>query len=306
MFGWSQNSDKISVLLQKQKYDQAIELLKKEIQNNPGNMFLKTQLANAWAKAGHLKSALELFSQIGEEFSKTGQFTKALSIFKQMERIYPNQLWIDEKIRTLVKAKSLAPAPTAQPDPVPEVVPTQSAAEADPARDHEGGIEISNLDGGFEIEISGGTLRTETPKTQDPLAESPLFKAFSDEEFQAFVLGLESKSFEPGEILFSEGQSGDSLMVLVSGQVRVYVRKPSGEQEQVRIMPEGSFIGEISLLTQKPRTATIVAMSYLEVLELDRAKLIDMSKYHPEIPNILKEAYFARANSAEEERARKA
>ncbi len=106
----------------------------------------------------------------------------------------------------------------------------------------------------------------------------------------AIVEGLSLKTYEPGEIIFSEGEPGHSLMVLAGGTLRVYVRSKSGTNEQVRTMTDGAFFGEISLMSGKPRTATITCVTNAELLVLDRSTLLEIAKKYPEIPRVPKQA----------------
>jgi CRP-like cAMP-binding protein len=82
------------------------------------------------------------------------------------------------------------------------------------------------------------------------------------------------------------------------------VRNPAGRHIQVREIHEGDFFGEISILTGKPRSATITAGARCELLELDRPTLDAISKSHPHVLEVLKDFYAQRANSAQESRAR--
>ena len=93
-------------------------------------------------------------------------------------------------------------------------------------------------------------------------------------------------------------------MVLASGCLKVFVSNLTGHSEMVRQLHEGDFFGEISLLSQKPRTATITCPTDCEILELNRATLVELSKTHPEIPKTLKKFYRKRALSPEEMGAR--
>jgi CRP-like cAMP-binding protein len=61
-------------------------------------------------------------------------------------------------------------------------------------------------------------------------------------------------------------------------------------------MGEGTFFGEISVLSGKPRTATVTAASDCELLELDRASLDEITKTHPNVRRVLEEHYIERAS----------
>jgi hypothetical protein len=128
---------------------------------------------------------------------------------------------------------------------------------------------------------------------------------FTPEELVAVIGGLELITFEPGDIVITEGEPGDSLFVLTTGVLKTFVRDPSGHNALVRVLDEGSFFGEISVLTGSPRTATVVASTRCELLELDRSALDSITSSHPRVRGVIEEARTARAGSAEETKVRK-
>jgi hypothetical protein len=127
------------------------------------------------------------------------------------------------------------------------------------------------------------------------IADSPLFSSFSQDELVAVMRGLRLLSFEPGDIIISEGDAGDSLFVITTGVAKAFVRR-DGRQALARQMGEGTFFGEISILSGKPRTATVTAAAPCELLELDRATLDEITKSHPNVKQVLEDFYIQRAS----------
>jgi CRP-like cAMP-binding protein len=103
------------------------------------------------------------------------------------------------------------------------------------------------------------------------------------------------KRFEPGEILVSAGEPGDSLYLLTTGSVRAYMRDKRGKHVPVREMHDGEFFGEMSILTGRPRSATITASSHCELLELDQRTLKEIAAKHPNVRVVLQEFYKKRS-----------
>lgn len=131
-------------------------------------------------------------------------------------------------------------------------------------------------------------------------ARSPLFSDFSEDELLAVISGLNLASFEPGDVIMSEGEPGGSLFVLTEGTVKAFVKDQHGKNHRIRVMGEGTFFGEVSILTGSPRSATIVAATRCELLELDRAALDDISARQPRVHLVLKAFCGTRLNSAAE------
>jgi hypothetical protein len=117
---------------------------------------------------------------------------------------------------------------------------------------------------------------------------SPLFKDFSVEELVAVIGGLNLMTFERGNVILREGEPGNSLFMLTSGTVKAFVKK-DGKQVPVGELEEGAFFGEVSILTGRPRTATIVAKEHCELLELDRTTLDAITQTHPHVRDVLQE-----------------
>jgi hypothetical protein len=131
--------------------------------------------------------------------------------------------------------------------------------------------------------------------------ESPLFSGFSRDELVAVIRGLRLLSFEPGDIVLTEGDAGHSLYVITEGTVKTFVRDTAqGGQLLMRRLREGDFFGEISILSGKARSATVTAATHCELLELDRATLEGITTSYPNVRKVLEDFYVARAmNTAE-------
>jgi hypothetical protein len=131
--------------------------------------------------------------------------------------------------------------------------------------------------------------------------DTPLFSGFSRDELVAVIKGLRLLTFEPGDIVLTEGDRGDSLYVITTGTVKTFVRDTTqGGQLLMRRLREGDFFGEISVLSGKARSATVTAATHCEMLELDRATLDQITASYPHVRQVLEDFYVARAmNTAE-------
>jgi cAMP-dependent protein kinase regulator len=118
------------------------------------------------------------------------------------------------------------------------------------------------------------------------------------------IEGLTLVTFEGGDIILTEGEPGSSLFVLTSGLAKAFVRNPQGKHVFVRALREGDFFGEISIMTGKPRTATVTAATRCELLELDRVALDSIAQRKPHVREVMQDFYVLRANSLKERRIR--
>lgn len=138
---------------------------------------------------------------------------------------------------------------------------------------------------------------TAEPLFSRPLPKSPLFEILGDVEREAIVKEMEVESHDEGSVIISEGDPGTSMYLIASGEVKVYTRSsaPGGGSLYLARLGEGDFFGEVSVLTGKPRTATITASQRTELLRLDKDKLDGVLSKHPGIRKVLDEFYKKRA-----------
>jgi len=136
----------------------------------------------------------------------------------------------------------------------------------------------------------------EQPVVKVVIPSSPLFEEMNEEEREAVVRVMTLERFSQGDIVITEGEQGSSLYVVVSGSVKVYTRGQRGESVYLAQLSEGDFFGEVSVLTGKPRTATITASEPTELLRFDKESLDTIVPQHPRVKSILELFYKRRAN----------
>jgi CRP-like cAMP-binding protein len=113
------------------------------------------------------------------------------------------------------------------------------------------------------------------------LSKTPLFAGLPREALESLVQQLQLVHLGGGEILFKEGDPGDALYVIVEGEVSVQAEGPP-RVEMARLGP-GSFIGEVALMTDQPRSATISGTTDTELLRIDRKTLASVLSAHGEV-----------------------
>jgi CRP-like cAMP-binding protein len=144
---------------------------------------------------------------------------------------------------------------------------------------------IATVDEDAEIEIL--TVSSDQPPSTDRLPEIPLFSDLSREAFVDLASRCALVRPEPGETIVHEGSIGTSFFVVSSGAVRVC----KGETTVARLK-EGSFFGEMALLSGAPRAASVIAEEETECLEISAALLADLQHRYPHVGQVLKK--FAR------------
>lgn len=144
------------------------------------------------------------------------------------------------------------------------------------------------------ISSSPASKRTQTQEIRILKAKDLLFGELTELEYLKLIDLMEIRTFQPGEIVVREGTPGDSMFIICNGDVSVVTKDKSGKDVQLADLGEGDFFGEVSLLTGRPRTATIYAISYTEVLELKRVSLPEIEDNFPKIREKLEDFYHRR------------
>lgn len=114
------------------------------------------------------------------------------------------------------------------------------------------------------------------------LRQQPLFKCLTDEQLDTLLPRGKMVHFGRGETVIRQGENGDSMFILVEGEANVIAER-GGRSKQVADFKAGDCFGEMSLLTGELRSATVVANSDCEVVEIDKTVLAPSLKDNPEL-----------------------
>jgi CRP/FNR family cyclic AMP-dependent transcriptional regulator len=112
----------------------------------------------------------------------------------------------------------------------------------------------------------------------DALARCPFFAGLSRRELLELAKVTEDMEVEEGKVLTREGKSGSEFFVIVDGEVSV-----TKNGQEIRRLGPGDFFGEIALLEDTPRTATVVAKTPLRFFVLTRQSFRSMLAHQPEL-----------------------
>jgi CRP/FNR family transcriptional regulator, cyclic AMP receptor protein len=110
----------------------------------------------------------------------------------------------------------------------------------------------------------------------DALRTSPLFEGLSKKELAELAQRAEDMELEPGAVLCREGDIGHEFFVIIEGDVEI---ERKGQDLGTR--GAGDFIGEIALLEEVERTATVTAKTPLRVMVLTRTGFKRLVEQHP-------------------------
>jgi small-conductance mechanosensitive channel/CRP-like cAMP-binding protein len=107
----------------------------------------------------------------------------------------------------------------------------------------------------------------------DILRRTPIFRLLDDPGLFELGARLHHLSFAPGELIIRQGDEGDSMYFVTSGQVAINYTGIDRSEIQVAVISPGDFFGEASLLTGEARNANAAALSRVDCYKLDKAGL---------------------------------
>jgi CRP-like cAMP-binding protein len=108
-----------------------------------------------------------------------------------------------------------------------------------------------------------------------------LFRGLSDDEKDVLAGRARVRRFEAGETIFLMGSLGNSMMAVLSGDVRISVPSADGREIVLAILHENEYFGEIAMLDGKERTADARAMTSCTLAILERRDVLALFERHP-------------------------
>lgn len=105
------------------------------------------------------------------------------------------------------------------------------------------------------IKLFSWAIDKEKERRVEILQKVHLFKGLRRNHLMKLLVDLVEKEYEPGELIFSEGEIGKALYIILDGSVAI-AKKCKGERVVLAELPAGSYFGELALIDQMPRFAT--------------------------------------------------
>jgi CRP-like cAMP-binding protein len=124
------------------------------------------------------------------------------------------------------------------------------------------------------------TTAAPSPPADVALSGVPLFSELSAAAFIPLVEALVHREVAPDEAVVRQGEAGSSLFLVVSGEVEVSREVDDTRHVLARLGP-GALVGEMALITEQPRSASVVARTAVEVFVIERAHVEQAAAAHP-------------------------
>ena len=120
------------------------------------------------------------------------------------------------------------------------------------------------------------------PCNPDDLANVELFNRLDEDELNEFAAVIDTEKVAAGDTLFRVGDSGESLFVVKTGEIELFIKDTTGQKIVLKVAVTDDLFGEISMLDNRPRSATAIALTESELFVLDRDDLLLLFQKKPD------------------------
>ncbi len=257
--------DEAAKLVQKGKLDKALILYEKVLAEDADDLTAQLRCGDLLRKMDRGTEAIGAYTRVAEVYAADGLLLKAIAACKLIMEIDSGHTATQKMLADLYAKKtgrgSVLPGAVTPP---PE--------------------EIQTVDDDDIVVIE------EAP----PPAELPTIPLFSDLSKNAFIQLLEQMHMRqvlPDEVVIREGDVDDSMFIISNGRVKVTKTTETGSEIVLAHLSDGAFFGEMALLSQSPRTASVIAEEETLLFEVSRKVLDEVVKAFPSVKHILLRFY---------------
>lgn len=119
------------------------------------------------------------------------------------------------------------------------------------------------------------------------LRQTSLFRSLPAGDLEALAAASRSRTFRRGQIVFTAGDPGDTLIVVISGRIKVVVRSADGGELTLTIIGPGDVLGELSVADGGPRSADAETLDECRLLLVPRETILDVCSRAPAVAQAL-------------------
>lgn len=267
-------------LLAEGNFERALAVFAEAVRRCPEDHRSRMLAARCFGQLGEPERAVMVLHGCAEGLLRRDALLPAIAACCQALALAPKERRI---VDTLARIHARALTTVVGRTPVPPPLP--------PDLVHEGRVEtdLTTLAGSELLNQAMAVLASPdhgshaAPDARPPL---PLFAELDRDAFVALVEQIDYRELEAGDHLCREGHGGDRITIIVAGKAEV-TRLVDGTSKALASLGGGAIVGDISLLTGTPHSATVTAVTECEVLEIERADLNRLARDFPAAPQVL-------------------
>ena len=145
----------------------------------------------------------------------------------------------------------------------------------------------------FSLTSASGTDRRSV-RFMDVISKIPFFSPLQETEREELAEDATMHVFNAGEMVIREGDPGRSVYIVLDGRVKVFTRDDGGNELPLATLAVGQFFGEMSLVSGKPRSSSVVALELSVLVELSYASMTKVIDQNLAVKEVLEEYYKVR------------
>ena len=119
------------------------------------------------------------------------------------------------------------------------------------------------------------------------LSTIPLFHGLDSRQIRSIASRFSELKYNEGDVIVAQGKIGIGLFIVESGRVEVLKERVDGSTVMLEVMGANQFFGELSLLDEEPRTASVVAVEPTTCLAITRLDFLDVLREDVDIPILM-------------------
>lgn len=282
--------DKAEKYFSKGKFKNALDTYEKIEDSGRSDPRIFIRMGDCARKLDLNTKAGAYYSYAIEPFVKTGFVIKAIGVCKMIMQIDPSREDVQKRL-----AKLVADEGGAHGGLVGGMMPPMKTS---------GDSDLG------EAKTSPTAAATLAPSTPAPLPtapeppvgddagkkkltfpKTPLFSDLKKEELFDVVRKVHFKEYDGGSLVFSEEESGDSIFIIVNGEVEVTGERADGGRVEIAVLKEGAFFGEFGFFSGAKRQTTVKTKTPVELLELRKSDMNEIIEKYPRVSRVLFEFY---------------
>ena len=264
---------------------EALDCYVELINDDAGHLFAWYRTALIAGKLSRRKEVGTALALVAEAMSRTGRLHLTLAALRELEE-YDAAACVDRlrEVSMLYGKGSRRLEGRYRPQPPP---PPGGKGGGDTM-----GIEVDDIDMMFDLAMdacvkAAQKYRKDAPEPQAKVPAHPLFSELKPADLRSLVNLLEIHNVPAGEELITQGGEGNSFFMLVRGAVQVSRVDRSGEHQRLASMGTGALFGEMALLTDSPRVATVTTTRPSLLFEIKRKDLEKLVERNPGVGEVL-------------------
>lgn len=286
--------EEAQLALSKGRPRQALQAYRSLAEAEPNDGSWPHRAGELLQRLGESAAAIDSLRRAVEIYARAGFLLKAVAVCKLILRIDPKADDARQRLKELNSDRGINVVPRM---PVADRDSALAAAvvEATSPRERVArpqpkvapvtaqlAIELDEIPLDIDIEFDAAEVSV---RARNALAQSALVAAVPSEELGGFIDRCSLLQLAQGDVLFRQGDAGDALYVVVSGEVAVIADGPP--RIELTRLGESSFFGEIALVTEETRTATVEATRPTELLVFTRAAVEELCAAEPKLLSVI-------------------